>query len=393
MIVVFILTLVAGGCGPAAPKATDDAEEQVGEPYKIGALLAITGGMSSLGVPERNTLEMLEEKVNTSGGIEGPDGLMHPLEVIIYDTESQESKAVIAAKKLISQDQVSAIIGPTTSGNSMAVLDTIQRAEIPMISMATSADIVQPVEERKWSFKVTWLDSIMNEKIARYLQARGLSKVGLLIANNAFGQSGLTALEGVAGQYDLEIVAREKYEKGDTDMTAQLTKIKAAGAEVLVIWGTLPEMAIASRNVYDLGLEIPKFASGGAAHPKYVELAGLEAVEGTLRAAGKFEVADQLPDDDPTKQNILNYQAQYEAKFDETANNFGGHAWDAFHYVVQAMERGGNDPAAIRDELEKIENFVGVNGVFTTSPEDHVGMSVESIVISQFKDGAYQFVE
>lgn len=390
LVVIVILTLAASGCGPAAPQPTAESE---GEPYKIGALLAITGGMSMLGVPERNTLEMLKEEVNGAGGIKGPDGLMHPIEIIIYDTESEETKAVIAAKKLTSQDQVSVIIGPTTSGNSMAVLDTIQKAEIPMISMATSAHIVQPVEERKWAFKVTWLDNIMAEKIGKYLQSRGISRLGCLVANNAFGQSGLDALEEVAPKYDLEVVAREKYEKGDTDMTAQLTKIKASGAEVLAIWGTIPELAIASRNAYELGLEIPKFAIGGASHPKYLEVAGKEAIEGTLTSSGKFSVADQLPDEDPQKEQILGYSARYEEEFGEEASNFGGHAWDAFHFVVQAMERGGDDPAAIRDELEKIEDFVGVNGLFTTSPQDHVGMSVDSIAITQIQDGKFRFVQ
>jgi branched-chain amino acid transport system substrate-binding protein len=132
---------------------------------------------------------------------------------------------------------------------------------------------------------------------------------------------------------------------------------------------------------------------GGAGHPKYLEVAGQEAIEGTLTAGGKFSVAEQLPDDDPQKEQILQYSAQYEAEFDEKASNFGGHAWDAFYFVARAMERGGDDPAAIRDELEKIENFVGVNGVFTTSPEDHVGMLVQSMAITQIEDGVFQFIE
>jgi branched-chain amino acid transport system substrate-binding protein len=390
LLVILIIALGTSGCGSAAPQSTAGSE---GEPYKIGALVAITGGMSSLGVPERNTLEMLKDEVNAAGGIKGPDGLMHPLEVIIYDTESEETKAVIAAKKLTGQDRVSVIIGPTTSGNSMAVLDTIQKAEIPMIAMATSDDIVNPVEDRKWAFKVTWLNSANAEKMAQYLQARGHSRLGCLVANNAYGLSGLTEFEKLAPDYGIEIVASEKYEKGDTDMTAQLTKIKASGAEALRLWGTIPELAIASRNAYELGLEIPKLAQGGASHPKYVEVAGKEAIEGTISAGGKFSVAEQLPDSDPQKERILSYSAEYEAKFGEEANNFGGHAWDAFHWFVQAMEKAGDDPAAIRDELEKIENFVGVNGVFTTSPQDHVGMSVDSIAITQIRDGRFEFVE
>jgi branched-chain amino acid transport system substrate-binding protein len=401
LLVVLGLALVVSSCGTSPPEpapATEgeagvsEAEGMAGEPYKIGALVSITGGASVLGVPERNTLEMLQAEVNAGGGVQGPDGLMHPVEVFIYDTESEETKAVLAAKKLIGEDQVSIILGPTTSGESLAVVDTVQKAEVPMISMASSKMIVQPVEEHKWIFKTAPNDSLTVGGILDWLKEEGYTKVAWLSINNAYGDSGKVELEAVAPELGLEIVASERMDAGDTDMTAQLTKIRGTDAEALIIYSILPEVAIAVKNQYDLGMDLPLYAVGGAAHPKFVELAGPEAAGGARNLAAKLQFVDDLPDSDPQKSVIKEYNEQYQASFGTGTDMFGGHAYDAFKIALQAMEKAGSDKAAIRDALEGMD-FAGCSGVFDWSATDHAGMAPESMVRIEVADGKWQLAQ
>jgi branched-chain amino acid transport system substrate-binding protein len=368
---------------PAEEEASGAAESVVeaGEPYKVGALVSITGGASVLGAPQRNTLEMLQEEIDTAGGIRGPDGLLHPVEVVIYDTESEETKAVLAAKKLIEEDQVSMILGPSTSGESLAVLDTVQKAEVPMISMASSK-----------IFKVGPNDSLTVQSALEWLTEDGHNKVAWLSINNAYGDSGRMELEALAPQYGVEIVASERMDVGDTDMTAQLTKIRGTDAQSLIIYSILPEVAIGTKNQYDLGMDLPIYTMGGADHPKFIELAGPGAAEGARNMAAKLQYVDQLPDDDPQKPVLGAYNEQYEAAFGTRTDMFGGHAYDALKIAQKVLEKVGPDRAAIRDELEST-SFAGCSGIFNWSEADHAGMVPESMVRIEVIDGQWQMVQ
>jgi len=396
LLLVVSCALALSGCGSSAPEPAPDAEEaaaqepeaQMGEPYRIGVLVSITGPASVIGVPERNTIEMLQKEVEAAGGIRGPDGLMHPVEVFIYDTESDETKAVLAAKKLIEEDNVAVILGPSTSGASLAVLDTVQKAEVPMMSMASSKKIAEPVEERMWVFKVGPNDTLTVQGSLQWAKDDGHSKVAWLSINNAYGDSGKTELEALAPPLGIEIVASEKMDAGDTDMTAQLTKIRGTDAEELIIYSILPEVAIAVKNQYDLGMELPLFAVGAAAHPKFVELAGPEAAEGTRNLAAKLQFVDELPDSDPQKPVIKEYNENYQEAYGTYTDMFGGHAYDAFQIALLALEQAGSDRAAIRDALETVD-FAGCSGVFDWSPADHAGMAPESMVRIYVKDGQW----
>jgi branched-chain amino acid transport system substrate-binding protein len=400
LLVIATLTLAMGGCRAADSEPTSAAGEQeaaesgsaTGEPYRIGALVSITGGASVLGVPERNTIEMLEQQIDAAGDVMGPDGLMHPVEFFVYDTESEETKAVLAAKRLIEEDQVSIILGPSTSGESLAIIDTVQKAGIPMISMASSIKIVEPVEDHHWVFKVAPNDSLNVRKALEWLQEDGHTKVAWLSINNAYGDSGKVEFDALAPEYGIEIVASEKMDAGDTDMTAQLTKIRGTDAEALIIYSILPEVAIAVKNQHDLGMDLPLYSMGGAAHPKFIELAGPEAAEGARNLAAKLQFVDQLPDSDPQKTVIAQYNEEYQAQFGTGTDMFGGHAYDAVKIALIAMEIAGSDPAAIRDELESID-FAGCSGVFDWSASDHAGMAPESMVRIEAVDGKWELAE
>jgi branched-chain amino acid transport system substrate-binding protein len=375
--IALALAMLASGCAKQAGKS---------ETYKIGALVSVTGAASALGLRERETLEMMAKQANEAGGIKGPDGALHPVELVLYDTESEETKAVMAAKKLINEDKVLAIIGPTTTGESLAIMDTVQRSGIVMIAMASDQKIVQPIEERKWAFKVTPNNSLNMAKMGEYFAKIGVKTIAYLGVNNAYGEAGREAFEMEAPNYGLEIVAQEKLNPGDADMTAQLTKIKGMNPDALVIYAVVPELAIAAKNAHDLGLDMPIVCQGGVTHPKFVELAGKEAVEDVLFLAPKYILVDQLPDDDPQKAEINLYKEQFRQEYGDEPDTFGAFARDAWLLLAQAIERAGGDRAAIRDALEEAD-LVGCSGIFDMSPSDHSGLTIESVVAGHFIDG------
>ncbi|NOY87507.1 MAG: ABC transporter substrate-binding protein [Deltaproteobacteria bacterium] len=373
---VFALSvaMVIGSTGPAAAR---------GE-YKIGALFATSGPASMLGLPEKNTVSMLEESINSQGGINGI-----PVKVVIYDTQADPSKTVTAAKKLIKKDNVDVIIGPTTSGATLAIIDVVQKAEVPLISCAASVRIIQPV--KKWVFKTPQTDVMAVEKIYAKLQKEGKKKVAIITVSNGFGDSGRVQLKKFAEKYGITIVADERYGSKDTDMTVQMTKIKGTDAEAIICWGTNPGPAVIAKNRKQLGITIPLYNSHGVASKKFIELAG-DSANGTFLPAGRLLVVNQLSDSDPQKAVLLNYKNNYEKKFGGSANTFGGHAYDAFSIAVEALKNLSDkkiEPtrAAIRSEIEKIRGFVGTGGVFNFSPEDHNGLTKDDFVMIEIKDG------
>jgi branched-chain amino acid transport system substrate-binding protein len=380
LIVALSLSLLALVWGPGAVQAQ--------EAYKVGAIFSITGPGSSLGIPERDTALMIEAEVNARGGVRGPDGAMHPLKLVIYDDASDETKAVLAAKKLIDEDKVTAIVGTTLSGTSLAIVDTVQKAEMPLVSCAAAAKIVEPAAERKWVFKTPQSDALIVGVLADYLQGKGLTRVGWVGVDYAFGQQGWIAFEKAAQKAGLTIVASEKFGQKDVDMTAQLTRVKAASPQAVVIWSIPPSASIATRNYADLGITAPLFQSHGVGNKKYIELAG-PAANHVMFPAGKLLVADRLADNDPQKATLLAYARDFEAKYGPR-NTFGGHAWDAVQLVRHAMEKAGTDRAKVRAALESTRGFVGITGVFDFSPADHNGLDRRAVVMIEIADGQWR---
>ena len=366
---------------PLAPAAAQ-------EPYRIGAIFSITGPGSSLGIPERDTALMLEAEINARGGVRGPDGTRHPLKLVIYDDASDETKAVLAAKKLIDEDRVAAIVGTTLSGTSLAILDTVQRAEVPLVSCAAAIKIVEPAAERKWVFKTPQSDHLIVGVLVDYLKAKGLTRVGWLNVDYAFGQLGWLEFEQAATRGGLTIVANEKFGQKDVDMTAQLTRVKTAAPQAVIVWSIPPSASIATRNYADLGLRAPLLQSHGVGNKKFIDLAGA-AANGVRFPAGKLLVAEQLADDDPQKRVLLAYARDFEVRYGPR-NTFGGHAWDAVQLVVKALEKAGPHRAGVRAAIERTRNFVGITGVFDFSPADHNGLDRRAATMIEIVDGQWK---
>jgi branched-chain amino acid transport system substrate-binding protein len=351
------------------------------EPYKVGAVFAITGPAAWLGEPERNTVKMIQEQVNAQGGING-----HPLEIIIEDTVGEEAKAVMAVQKLINRDNVLAIVGPTRSGTTMAVIPIIEKAEVPLVSCAAAEAIVNPV--KKWVFKTPQKDSDAAIRIYEKMKEMNISKVAIITATEGFGMEGRKQLTQLAPKYGITIVADETYGPKDTDMTAQLTKIKGTDAQAIVNWSIVPGQATIIKNRKQLGMTIPLFQSHGFGNIKYARAAG-DAADGVLFPAGRLLVADSLPDNHPQKALLEKYKSDYETKFKGDVSTFGGHAYDALTLVVAALRAVGPDRAKIRDYIENTKNFVGTGGIFNYSAEDHTGLTKDAFEMITIKSGKF----
>ena len=352
------------------------------EPYKVGAVFSVTGRTSFLGEPEKKTAVMIAEAINKVGGING-----HPLELVIYDDESDETKAVLAVKRLLKKDKVPVIIGPSLSGNTLAVVKVMNDAKVPLVSCAASNKIVTPVVDRHWIFKVPQSDTHAVEKIYDYLLKNGIKKIAIMSVSTGFGASGREELLRLAPQVGIEILADERYGPKDTDITAQLTRIRGTDAQAIVNWSVGPTQVLAVKNWHDLGMtNMPFYQSHGFGSRKNITLAA-GAAEGVFCPLGRVNIPDLVPADNPQKKIIEIYNNAYQEKYKEPLSSFGGHGWDALNLVIDALKAVGPDSAKIRDYIETRTNFIGQHGVFNFSPTDHNGLTKEAFEMVVVKDG------
>lgn len=345
---------------------------------KIGGLFSVTGPPAFLGEPERNTAKMVVDSINRAGGIKG-----QKLELVVYDTAGDATKAVQMATKLIKDDHVVAIIGPSTTGESMAVIPVAEKEKVPLVSCAAGSKITDPV--KRYVFKTAQNDGLAVAKIYEYLHKQKQNKVALLTVSDGFGASGREQLKSLAGKYGMQVVVDDTYGPKDTDMTSQLTKIRASQAQVLIVWGTNPGPAVIAKNAKQLGLKLPLFMSHGVSSKKFIALAG-DAAEGVKLPSGKVIVSDVLPKSDPQKGSLLAYVKDYQNHYKVEGDHFGGHAWDAVMLLKTAIEKGGATPEGIRNALENTKDFHGIGGTFNFSGHDHAGLTKDAFIMVDIKN-------
>jgi len=373
-------------------------------PYSVGAVFSVTGGASFLGEPERNTVRMVEEWVNAGGGMQG-----HPLKVIVEDSKSEEAQAVLAVRKLLEKDKVVAIVGPSTTGETMAVVPIMEKAQTPLVSCAAALSIVTPKEEldrilssktfempkiqNKWIFKTPQSDTSAVEAIYDHMKKKGISEIAIITVTAGFGDFGRQELKRVAPSYGISIVADERYGPKDSDMSAQLTKIKGTDAQALVNWSVGPPQVIVTKNWKQLEMKIPLYQSHGFGSKRNIELAG-GAAEGVLCPLSRLVVAEKIQENNPQKPLLMKYKAEYEKRLKTDVSTFGGHAYDAIYMVVDALKAVGPNKAKLRDFLEaKIKNWPGTGGVVNMSREDHCGLNKDAFVMIAVKNNDWTFAD
>ncbi|MES9857545.1 MAG: ABC transporter substrate-binding protein [Sedimenticola sp.] len=352
---------------------------------KVGTFLAVTGPASFLGDPELKTLRMYIDNINAKGGIDGKQ-----IELVHYDTKGKAKDAVNFVKRLIKKDKVDIIVGGSTSGSTLAVMPEVKKAGIPFISLAGSVKIIDPV--RKWTFKMPHTDRMAANKIFADMKKRGISKVALISGSGGFGKSGRAQSLALAPKHGIEVVADESYGTKDTDMTAQLAKIRSSNAEAILNFGFGSGPAIVTKNVRQLGIKLPLYQSHGVASKKFIGLAG-EAAEGVRLPASALLVADKLPESDPQRSVLLSYRNMFEPQHG-AVSTFGGHAYDGLMIALEAIDRANsNDKAKVRDEIEKTSGFIGTGGIFTMSADDHLGLGLDAFRMLEIKNGDWTLVD
>jgi branched-chain amino acid transport system substrate-binding protein len=375
---------VAGTAIAAAVAAAPAAGQQ--EPIRIGSFLSVTGPASFLGDPEQKTLELYVDQINAAGGVLG-----RKLQLVSYDDGGDAEKARTFVKRLIEQDKVDLIVGGSTTGTPTASVPLVEQAQLPFISLAGAVVIVEPV--KKWVFKTPHTDRMACEKIFVDMQARNLTKVALISGGGGFDKSMRAECLKVASQYKVEVVADETYGASDTDMTAQLTKIKGSGAQAVLNAGFGQGPAVVTRNYRQVGLTQPLYQSHGVASKEYIKLSG-PAAEGVRLPAAALLVADLLPKDDPQKAVVTDYSKAYQTKFNTEVSTFGGHAYDGLMLAVGAMKQAGStDKAKVRDALEATRNYVGTGGVVNMSATDHMGLDLSAFRMLEIRDGTWALVK
>jgi branched-chain amino acid transport system substrate-binding protein len=380
--------LVAGVLALAACAEEGDGGDGEGGddsgPIRIGAVLDITGAGASLGVPERQTLELLADQVNADGGIDGRD-----VELIIEDNQSTEDAAAQAATKLITEDDVDILLGASRTGPSLAMRPIAESNQLPMISLAANVAIVEGSE---WVFKTAQNDQVVLENIVDLAAENGWQTLGLVRDASAFGEGVQETLAELGEPEGITVIATEKFAPDASDFTAQMVKIRDAGADANVIWGIPPAAALAQQSYRQLRIQAPVIQSHGIGNQVFLDTAG-PAADGLLAPLGRLLVVDQLPDDDPQKPVIEEFIADYEAEYGESPSTFAGHAYDGFTIATQALEEAGTDPEAVRDYIQGLEEFVGISGVFHFSADDHSGLDKTALAIVSVENGDWVLVD
>lgn len=354
------------------------------EPIKIGSFLTLTGPSAFLGDPELKTLRSYIADLNAQGGVIG-----RKIELRDCDTGGNAQQAVACVKRLIEQDRVDLLIGGSTTGDTMAVIPEVEQARIPLISLAGGIEIIDPV--KSWVFKTPHTDRMAVAKIYADLRKRGFTKVAVITGDGDFDQSGHTQLLQLASQYGITIVADETYGNQDTDMTAQLARIKASNAQAIVNFGFGQTPAIVTRNIKQLGIALPLYQSHGVVSQSFVEQAGA-AAEGVRLPAAALIIAEQLPDANPQKPVLLAYKRRYESQY-SPVSTFGGHAYDGLMIAVSAIRRAGTvDKAKVRAAIERTSGLIGAAGIFEMSPEDHVGLNADAFRMVEIRNGSWKLL-
>jgi branched-chain amino acid transport system substrate-binding protein len=370
------LTIVAAFIAPAMAADT----------IKVGAILAVTGPASFLGAPEAKTLEMLVADTNAKGGINGKK-----VELIIKDSQASPEKAISFAKQLIEEEKVFAIIGPSTSGETMAIKNLAEESKMLLLSCAAAEGIVKPVA--KYVFKTPQMDRDAVIRIFEQMKKMKISKIGVLSSNTGFGKAGKEQIEKLAPEYGIHVLVSEVYDKAATDLTAEVTKVSAAKVQGIINWSIEPAQSICIKNARQVCSNVPVFQSHGFGNIQYVKAAGA-AADGVIFPAGRLLVADSLSDKNPQKSVLLSYKKEYEKKYaGEDVSTFGGHAYDAFLILTKAIEKAGVDKEKVRTAIESTKGLVGTAGIFNFSAEDHNGLDKNAFEMLTVKNGKFVVLE
>lgn len=361
--------------------ASFSCKEQKQETIKIGAIFSITGPASFLGDPEEKTATMIVDEINQKGGIDGKK-----IELIIKDSAGFPERALTAAKQLIHEENVLAIIGPSTSGETLKIKNICEENKIILISCAAAEVITVPV--MPYIFKVAQNDSFGAQKICDVMKKKSLKKIGIISSNDGYGDAGKRQMEKAAAKNGIDVLISEVYDKKTLNLTGVLSKVKEKNVQAVVNWSVVPAQSIVPKNMKQLDMNVPLFQSTGFGNIKYVKEAG-EAAEGIIFPCGRILIAEMLPDNHPQKEVLIKYKKDFKKKYGEEASTFGGHAYDAIIILAEAIKKAGADKEKVREAIENIKDLPGIGGIYNFSPSNHLGLTINSLEMIIVRGGTF----
>jgi branched-chain amino acid transport system substrate-binding protein len=390
-LLVFSLSLIATGC------ESDESEDKTGAPYKIGFAPGVTGGGSFLGEPERNVAEIIAAQLEEAGGVVGPDGVQHPVEILIGDTETNPDVAVSVARRYIEEDEVVTVVAGSVTPISLAIAEVAGEAEVPYISMASSLAIISDPDTggmRPWVFKVAQSNGDVAVWQVERLKTLGAESVCYLYENTGYGNDCFNNSSAALEEAGFETVFQDSFERTDTEFP-QVTGAQAAGCDAVVVGAIPPGASLVTIALRDEMPDVPIIHGHGVCTEDFITTAG-DAAEGMEMPCSAVIIAEDVSADDPQKDVFTEFSKAYTEHTGEPVSTFGGHGWDSLKWVIEALETLSDgltlaeQRAAVRDYIEtNIKDWPGTAGMFNIAPDDHYGLTEESFAWFKVEDGAF----
>lgn len=381
---VIALAFAIAGCGGGEENAGGGGGGGQGKPIKIGVNVGVSGPAAVLGEAYANAARLRAKQINQDGGIMG-----RRVELLVRDNKSDQTEALTITREL-DREGAAAMLGPGTTPTTLAAMAAIQQAGFPTISMGSAGAIVQPPQEKKNVFKTPPDGDVVAEALVADMKRRGIKSAALLSVNNPYGDDGLQAMRKATEAGDVKLVATEKFEENDSDVTPQLRRLQRANAEAIVVWAIPPGAPTVRRNAVErLNIDTPMYFDTGAGAELFLELAG-ESANGALVAQPQSLVWDQVPENAPLKEELTRFGEAYTEEVGEMSG-FAGYSWDALGLVKAAMEKAkSTEPEAVNKAIEELGVYNGVSGTLEYSDQKHSGMGADDLVILEVEDGEWK---
>ena len=357
----------------------------------IGVDFSITGPSASLGVPDQNAIVLAPHVL---GG--------QKVRYVFLDDASDPATAVQNVKRLISQDNIDVLIGPSVTPTTIGAIETVAAAKVPMLTAGSTSRLVLPMDaQKKWVFKMPPNDDIFCTAMINEMARKGVKTLGMIVVNDPFGESWTSITTQQAATKGIKVIDVEKFNRDDSSATAQALHAMSAHPDAMLIAAVGTAAVTPSKALYQIGYKGLVFQAGGAVNADFLRVGGA-AVEGMYSPSPPVIVSEQLPDGYPTKNTGVAFRKLYESKYGPgTVSHYAGHAWDATLWldaaIPFAIKKGKPGTVefreALRDALENdIHNLVGVQAVFNMTPENHNGVDQRGMVMVQVVNGAWKLV-
>ena len=365
------------------------AQASASAQVKVGVIVSATGPTSAIGIPQKNTAALLPAKIGDT-----------TVDYIVLEDGGDATRAVQNAKKLIGEEMVDALIGPSTTPNAFAILDLVAESKVPLLATVGTQSVVEPIDAKKrWVFKTTQNDDLIAAALIRHMTKSGVKTIGFIGFNDPYGENWYKVFSALADKAAIRIVASERYARADQSVTGQALKLVAAKPDAVLIAAVGGPAVLPQATLYDLGYKGRIYQTHAVATDDFIRL-GREKVEGTILAAGSMLVIDDVADSDPIKKVALVYIGAYEKQYGQKPATFGANTWDSGLLLQRAVPvalktaKPGTEAfrVALRDALEQERDVVGCQGVFNMSPTNHNGMDERARVLITVRDGKFRLL-